>query len=329
MPPTEPVIEASGIEKSYGAIRALRGVTLSIPPGRVGLLGPNGAGKSTLMKVLLGLLKPDRGSARVLSLDVSRWKEVRRRIGYMPEVDCHIPGMDAVGYVAYCGELCGMPPREAMKRAHTVLDYVGLEEARYRKVDTYSAGMRQRAKLAQALVADPSLLLLDEPTGTLDPQGREEMLRLVRQVHERAGISVVLSTHILADVEAVCDRVVIIHRGQVVAADTLDALCRTETRRHRVTVKGDVAAFRGALAARGVAIGEGPRTGEDGASAEAAGVAAVTLDVSWGDGEPRYADVIEAARSTRCELRGLGSARRTLEEIFMGLVGAGAPLEGA
>src|SRR5438445_218866 len=183
-----PVVTLDTVTVMYGRNAALRDVTAAFAGGAVGLLGPNGAGKSTMIKSLLGFIAPDRGQMRVLGLDVARSPlEIRARVGYMPETDGHIPGMNAVSFVAYCGELAGLPRVDAMQRAHEVLFYVGLGEARYRNVETYSTGMKQRIKLAQALVHDPDLLFLDEPTNGMDPKGRDEMLELVRDLAHNKG----------------------------------------------------------------------------------------------------------------------------------------------
>src|SRR5262245_53445997 len=174
----------------YGRNQALREVTAVFPGGAVGLLGPNGAGKSTMIKSLLGFVVPESGAMTVLGLDVRTSPlRIRARIGYMPETDGHIPGMNAVSFVAYCGELAGLPRADAMQRAHEVLYYVGLGEARYRNVETYSTGMKQRIKLAQALVHDPDLLFLDEPTNGMDPKGRDEMLELIRDIAHNKGLN--------------------------------------------------------------------------------------------------------------------------------------------
>ena len=200
---------------TYGRNRALRDVTSSFAAGAVGLLGPNGAGKSTMIKALLGFIVPERGRLRVLGLDVAESPlEIRARVGYMPESDAHIPGMNAVSFVAYCGELAGLPRVDAMQRAHEVLFYVGLGEARYRNVETYSTGMKQRIKLAQALVHDPDLLFLDEPTNGMDPKGRDEMLELVRDLAHNKGVNLILSSHLLPDVEYTCDHVVVMDKGR-------------------------------------------------------------------------------------------------------------------
>ena len=232
----------------FGAQWALSEVSAEFQSGAVGLLGPNGAGKSTLLKALLGLIRADTGRIRVLDLDVaSRPLEVRSRIGYMPETDSQIPGMTAVSFVAYCGELSGLPATDAIQRAHEVLFYVGLGEARYRNVETYSTGMKQRIKLAQALVHDPDLLFLDEPTNGMDPKGREDMLALVRDIAHNKQISLILSSHVMPDVESVCDAVVVLNRGRVVMQGPIDALKSPAGRIFEVRVKGDQRAFVEAL----------------------------------------------------------------------------------
>jgi ABC-2 type transport system ATP-binding protein len=218
------LLDFSDVHKRYGAHHALRGLSLSVPSGTVGLLGPNGAGKSTLMKVLLGLL-PFEGSAAVLGHDVrTHPAQIRARVGYMPERDCHLVGMSAVELCGYAAELSGLPPSEAMQRAHMVLEFVGLGDKRYQRIDGYSTGQKQRVKLAQALVHDPKLLLLDEPTNGLDPQGRDEMLALVKSLPARTGCSIVLSSHLLHDVEKVCERAILLHEGKIVYSGTIEAL---------------------------------------------------------------------------------------------------------
>jgi ABC-2 type transport system ATP-binding protein len=255
------LIELAGITRTFGAFTALTDVTLLLPPGRIGLLGPNGAGKSTLLKILMGLIPPSSGRGRVLEEElggdrdsVGNWR-LRRLIGFMPEVDALVPGLTGVEYVSLAGELYGMPHREAKRRAHEVLSYLELEEARYRRVEEYSAGMKQRAKLAQALVHDPPVLLLDEPTSGLDPAGRDAMLRLVKALATDHGKSVLLSTHLLADVEAVCERVVILAGGRVRGQGTVAELCARRQDRFRIRVQGDgTDAFRAALTRAGVAL---------------------------------------------------------------------------
>lgn len=214
-----------GVTVTYGAHTALRDVSIVFDGGAVGLLGPNGAGKSTMIKSLLGFVVPNQGRMRVLGLDVAGSPlEIRRRVGYMPENDAHIPGMNAVSFVAYCAELSGLPRVDAMQRAHEVLFYVGLGEARYRNVETYSTGMKQRIKLAQALVHDPDLLFLDEPTNGMDPKGRDEMLELVHDLAHNKGVNVIVSSHLLPDIEYTCERVVVMDKGRVATHGPIDAL---------------------------------------------------------------------------------------------------------
>ena len=243
-PEPSSVVSLDDVTVVYGKNEALSGVAVQFPLGAVGLLGPNGAGKSTMIKALLGFVVPTRGQMHVLGLDVRhKAQEIRSRIGYMPENDAHIPGMNAVTFVAYCGQLSGLPPVDAMQRAHEVLYYVGLGEARYRNVETYSTGMKQRIKLAQALVHDPDLLLLDEPTNGMDPKGREEMLALVRDIAHNKKISLILSSHVMPDVESVCDAVVVMNRGQVVMQGPIASLKKPAGHIFEVRVKGNRDAF--------------------------------------------------------------------------------------
>ncbi|MDB6154775.1 MAG: transporter [Chthoniobacteraceae bacterium] len=225
-PTTDPfIIEAVGLTKVYGAQRALSDVTLRVPPGTIGLLGPNGAGKSTFIKCLLNLETPTSGSAKVLGRDIrARNRASREKVGYSPEQDCHIAGMAGCEYVTYCGQLSGMPFQVARQRTHEILDLVGMGQERYRPVDTYSTGMRQRVKLAQALVHDPEVVFLDEPTNGLDPSGREHILNLIGALWSDLGISVIMSSHLLRDIERVCDRVIIIANGRVVEHSSIEAL---------------------------------------------------------------------------------------------------------
>jgi ABC-2 type transport system ATP-binding protein len=244
MSDNSPVASLEHVGVAYGRQWALSDVSAEFPGGTVGLLGPNGAGKSTMLKALLGLIKPDNGRLSVLGLDVATASlDIRARVGYMPEIDAQIPGMTAVSFVAYCAELSGLTAADAMQRAHEVLYYVGLGEARYRNVETYSTGMKQRIKLAQALVHDPDLLLLDEPTNGMDPKGREEMLALVRDIAHTKQISLILSSHVMPDVESVCDAVVVMNRGTVVMQGPIAALKRPTGRIFEVRIKGDQRAF--------------------------------------------------------------------------------------
>ncbi|MBI4624800.1 MAG: ABC transporter ATP-binding protein [Verrucomicrobia bacterium] len=228
------IVETDRLCKSYGRQQALADVTLQVPPGTIGLLGPNGAGKSTLIKCLLNLTSPTSGSARVLGRDIRVWNRAsREKVGYSPELDSHISGMVGCEYVTYCGQLSGMSFRHARQRAHEILDLVGMGQERYRSIDTYSTGMRQRAKLAQALVHDPAVIFLDEPTNGLDPSGRENILRLIGSLRRELGTSVVISSHLLHDIERICDRVIIIAHGRLLEHDSIEAL----KNRHRRIVE--------------------------------------------------------------------------------------------
>lgn len=219
------LITLAQLTHRYGSHLALDDVSLTLAPGAIGLLGPNGAGKSTLLKLLLGLMQPTSGSGSVLGIDLRQQGSARRGLmGYMTEADALVPGLKGVEYVALAGELCGMPRRDAQRRAHELLTFLGLEEARYRKLEEYSTGMKQRIKLAQALVHDPRLLLLDEPTSGLDPAGRDDMLSLLRTLVQEHGKSLLLSTHVLGDVERVCSQVVILLGGRILRQGRVEEL---------------------------------------------------------------------------------------------------------
>jgi len=238
------IVEVKDIHFAYGKVKALQGVDIDLPEGAVGLLGPNGAGKSTLIRILLGFLTPDRGEGRILGYDIKTQQSViRRYVGYMPEDDCFIPGIDAVSFTSYLGELSGMPRQEAMKRAHEVLFYVGLEESRYRLLETYSGGMKQRLKLAQALVHDPKLIFLDEPTRGLDPQGRKEILELIKDISSKKDIQVLISSHILPDIEYACGYVVILNKGKMAAQGEISKLKEIGYNLFEIRIKGEKEGF--------------------------------------------------------------------------------------
>ncbi len=295
----------------YGKAPALRDVSAELPAGAVGLLGPNGAGKSTMLKALLGFIAPSAGRLSVFGMDVARRPlEVRLKLGYMPENDGHIPGMNAVTFVAYCAQLAGLPAADAMQRAHEVLFYVGLGEARYRNVETYSSGMRQRIKLAQALVHDPDLLFLDEPTNGMDPKGREEMLELVRDLAHNKGVNLILSSHVLPDVEYACDHVVVLDKGAVAASGPIDDLKGPRGRVYEVRVKGDLPPFIAALSANGFECRE---TDEDVMRVFVAGDLAAA-----GEDQRR---VCELASLTHVQVRHLRPSLPTLEDVFARAVG--------
>jgi ABC-2 type transport system ATP-binding protein len=257
------LIELTNIDRWYGTQPALTGVSLNLEPGRIGLLGPNGAGKSTLLKILMGLLPPSSGSGRILGHDlVHASANLRRAIGYMPEADALVPGLMGAEYVALAGELYGMPRRQAQRRAHEVLSYLDLEDARYRRLEEYSSGMKQRLKLAQALVHDPEVLLLDEPTIGLDPAGRESMLRLLLDLGREHGKSLILSTHLLGDVERVCETVVILHQGQVLRQGSVAELRTRRQDRYRLQIQGNSHAFVEELRLEGARIMDDNGRGE-------------------------------------------------------------------
>jgi ABC-2 type transport system ATP-binding protein len=301
-----PVVHLDAVSVRYGETWALREVTTAIPPGAVGLLGPNGAGKSTLIKSLLGFVVPDRGRMTVLGLDVGRQAmTIRARIGYMPESDAHIPGMNAVTFVAYCGRLSGLPPTDAMQRAHEVLYYVGLGEARYRNLETYSTGMKQRIKLAQALVHDPDLLFLDEPTNGMDPRGRDEMLELIRDLAHEKRVNLILSSHLLPDVEYACDHIVVLDHGSVAADGPLQSLKRSEGRVFELRLKSDHESFVHVLRAAGM---ECHGTDED----------VMRVFVPAGQG----ADTIfQLAARQGLQVRHLRASVPTLEDVFARAIG--------
>jgi len=258
-------IETDNLRLMLGRREILRGISCRLGVSgagkAIGLLGPNGAGKSTLIQTLLGFHRPLSGSARILGFDCHRQaREVRSRIGYMPESDSFIANMTAVSFLRLMGELSGMPGEAALEKAHEVLFHVGLGEARYRTLGTYSLGMKQMAKLAQAIVHGPELVILDEPTNGLDPSARLRMLKLVREMKEDHGMSVVLCSHLLRDVEEVCDEVVIMKDGLIVHQSNLEEERRSNRRFAELEVSGDdslLAERLGALGAEAVSEGGG------------------------------------------------------------------------
>jgi ABC-2 type transport system ATP-binding protein len=247
-----PVVETRGLRKTYGGVVALERLDLSMPRAAVGLLGANGAGKTTLLRLLLGLSTPSAGSATVLGFDTRhQGLKIREHVGYMPESECLPPGTTAADFVGHMAEMSGLPPRAARQRAADVLYQVGLDEERYRLIRGFSTGMKQRVKLAQAIVHDPDLVFLDEPTNGLDPQGRDEMLDLIGRIHRRLGITVVLSSHILTDIERVCDYVVILNGGRLILSQPIGGPT-SDTGDLLVRVEGDPAVFIQRLAHYGV-----------------------------------------------------------------------------
>jgi ABC-2 type transport system ATP-binding protein len=298
-----PLIQLEDVHKRYGAFHALNGLTLQVPTGAVGLLGPNGAGKSTLLKLLLGLL-PFEGSGQVLGHDVrSAPRRVRALVGYMPERECYLPGLNAVELCTYAAELSGLPRAEAMARAHSSLEFCGLGDKRYQKVDTYSTGQKQRVKLAQAIVHDPRLLFLDEPTNGLDPDGREEMLALIASLPGRSGCSLLLSSHLLHDVERVCQRALLINQGRVVYSGSIEDFRREGQKDlYEVRVKEDEDKMAAALTQRGCTVER------DGA----------LLVVRPPEGTAKAAELIfSVAAAEKLQVRHLEPRRLTLEDAFV------------
>ena len=212
----QPLVRLSSLTKQYPEVAALRGITLEVPHGVVGLVGPNGAGKSTLMKILLGLVEPTSGTAEVLGFDAkTEGLCIREQVGYMPEHDCLPTDLSATQFIIHLARMSGLPATVARERAAETLRHVGLFEERYRHIGGYSTGMKQRVKLAQALVHDPKLLFLDEPTNGLDPDGRDDMLGLIERTGTDFGISVIMSSHLLGEIESVCDSLVLIEEGKL------------------------------------------------------------------------------------------------------------------
>jgi ABC-2 type transport system ATP-binding protein len=255
-PPAGPpgaVIEATALTKVYpGGVTALAGLTVAFAPGITGLIGANGAGKSTLIKILLGLLEPTQGMAKVFGYDcVKDGMSIRQVVGYMPEHDCLPPDISATEFVTHMGRMSGLPKTAAKERAAEALRHVGLHEERYRQIGTYSTGMKQRVKLAQALAGDPRLLLLDEPTNGLDPAGRNAMLELIARIGEEFGISIVVASHLLGEIERICDRLVAIEAGRLLRADTIDSFTRT-SQTLLVEVEEGALALQEELARRGL-----------------------------------------------------------------------------
>jgi ABC-2 type transport system ATP-binding protein len=307
MAAADPIVTLEEVTVRYCGNAALREVSTSIAAGAVGLLGPNGAGKSTMLKALLGFVVPEHGRMRVLGFDVAVSPlDIRRRIGYMPESDAHIPGMNAVSFVAYCGELAGLPRVDAMQRAHEVLFYVGLGEARYRNVDTYSTGMKQRIKLAQALVHDPDLLFLDEPTNGMDPKGRDEMLELVRDLARNKGVNVILSSHLLPDVECTCEQIIVMDKGRIATEGPIASLKQPRGQVYELRVKtGAAAAFVERLRAAGLEC----HTTED-------DVMRVFVPPQSG---PR--EIFALAEADGVQVRHLRPSTPTLEDVFAQAIG--------
>jgi len=299
------LVELKNVTKDYGRFRALSNIDLMIHPGITGLLGPNGAGKSTLIKVLLGLVRITAGEGHVLGFSIrTEADQIRTQIGYMPEDDCYIHGLSGIETMQVMAQLSRFPSTEALRRGHEILDFCGIGQERYRSVETYSTGMRQKLRFAMAIVHDPKLLILDEPTSGLDPEEREAMLNRIRILARQFGKSVILCTHILPDVQVVCDNVVILAGGTVRVSDSLDELCRVPNPSMTVTLSGERDAYRDRLTARGV-------------RSEVMSLRQVRV---FGDAELLKEPLWSAATESGCIVRGISPSKNSLEQIFLAAV---------
>lgn len=298
------LLQFANVTKTYGHVRALDDLSLAVPAGAIGLLGPNGSGKTTMIRTLLGLIPVERGSGEVLGMDFRhRQLDIRREVGFAPEDECLFPHVQGVEFVAYAGELVGMSAGDALQRSHEVLDYVGLGEARYRKVESYSTGMKQRLKLASAIVHDPQLVILDEPTNGMDPAGRREVLDLAHDLAHSKGMNLIFSSHILPDVEAVCDYVVVLGRGKLLAQGAIQDLKQTHEQSFDVRLKSDARSFIDRLALLGCAAEP------QGELLRVRIPAGKSPQMLW-----------EAAAAEHAQIRHLRPQRSTLEEVFLNAV---------
>ena len=296
-----PIIQLQALSVRLGKRDILRSLTADLRGRAIGLLGPNGAGKSTLINTLLGFCKPSSGSARVLSRDIKTGtRDIRALVGYMPENDAFISKMSAVSFVQMMGELSGLPSEVALERAHEALFYVGLAEARYRQLGTYSLGMKQLAKLAQAIVHGPKLLILDEPTNGLDPSARQRMIRMVRDIRDTGEMRILMSSHLLRDVEDTCEEVLILKRGQIAHYSDLNEERRANRRFLELETYGANGDFTEAIQRLGCECA----------------VTANRIKVVLADGiETR--DVFRLAAERQVRIRRLNFRRDTLEDIFL------------
>lgn len=295
---SEPLLSVERLTKNYGKIAALTDVSFSISAGITGILGENGAGKSTAIRILLGLTRPTSGTATVLGQDASQSVEVRARVGYMPEHDCLPSLVSAAEFLTHMAEVSGLPPKMALTRAADTLRHVGLFEERYRAIGGYSTGMKQRVKLGQALVHDPAFVFLDEPTAGLDPAGREDMLALIRKTHREFGISVLFSSHLMADIERTCDRIIVLQNGRLVQSGEVGHFTK-ETETVFIEVDLNREALVAALQKRGVAV-----------TADHTGL---TIE---GSDESVYDQVRDALVEAQAPLRRMAPRRRALTELF-------------
>jgi ABC-2 type transport system ATP-binding protein len=295
------LINTQGLTKRYGAVVAVDGLTVDVEAGVTGLVGANGAGKSTLLKIFLGLLTATEGRATVLGLDVAtKGPEIREHVGYMPEHDCLPPDVPATEFVVHMARMSGLPTTSARERTADILRHVGLYEERYRPMGGYSTGMRQRVKLAQALVHDPGLVLLDEPTNGLDPAGRDDMLELIRRIGTEFGISVIVTSHLLGELERVCDGIVVIDAGRLLRHSTTASVTAT-TPIVTIEVDGEQGVLVGRLREAGVSVDSDGRL----------------LHVDVGD-EAAYDIVRDTVAGLGLGLVRLEQRRHRMSEIFTG-----------
>jgi ABC-2 type transport system ATP-binding protein len=299
------LIELERISKNYGSLRALDDVSLQIEGGITCLLGPNGAGKSTLIKILLGLLQATSGRGRLLNYELGRQnREIRANVGYMPEDDCYLHGLSGVESVQLLAQLSLLPRTEALRRAHEILDFCGIQQERYRLVETYSTGMRQKLRFAQAIVHDPPILILDEPTSGLDPHQREAMLNRFTLLAREKGKTILLCTHILPDVQAISDAVIILAKGCVQVADRLKNLNHPTTPTIEVQLCDEVDGFIESLRAAGLQANPGIQS----------------VVVSGGPAELLTERIWQSAHQSGTGIRSLVPSRTSLEEIFLSAI---------
>jgi ABC-2 type transport system ATP-binding protein len=295
-------VRIDGVVKRYGQRTVLDRVTCTVQPGITGLVGPNGAGKSTLVRAILGLVRRAAGDVRVFGLDPARRPRlVRQLVGVVPEDECTVPGLAAVEMVRYAARLSGLPGTEALRRAHEVLDWCDAGQERYRPVETLSVGMRQKVAFAAAIVHDPRLVILDEPTNGLDPIERRAMLGRLTTLARDHGKTVFVSTHVLPDVQAICDRVIVLAAGRVRLEGSIDELTRPLEPQLRLEARGPLEACEGLLRSRGIGV-----TRAD------AGTLLVATNDTTGLGE-----VWRAVRESGVVVRGLEPAHRRFEDVFL------------
>ncbi len=294
------IIESTALTKSYGPHVALDSLDIKIERGSTGLLGPNGAGKSTFLKTMLGLIQLTSGEGKVLGFDIrSQGDQIRQRIGYMPEYDALNPNMEAIHQVRYSGELIGMNPNVALQRAHQALEYVGLGEQRYRQVSTFSTGMKQATKLACALIHDPSLIIADEPSNGLDAQAREFMLNTLETTVNKGQRSVLMASHLMDDVERVCDNIVLLHKGKLAAQGKIEDL-KAIDKEVEIHVWGSASKMEEILTDRGMKVRREGRVMRIGHT-----------------GEETYNQILQAAADIGTQVRRMHDHEASLEDLFL------------